>query len=91
VDRKVRRPQLCVDKQSSVAGGSLRIEREREFRLTDDDAGVMRRDRIRDDIAQRIRNACAHLPDDEFRQLVGQMTDRQLKGERQVNQRLGRG
>jgi hypothetical protein len=58
--------------------------------LADDDAGVMRRARIRDDIAQRIKNACAHLSDDEFRQLVGQMTDRQLKGERRVNQRLGR-
>jgi hypothetical protein len=79
---------MCVDKQH--LGGSLRIEREREFRLADDDAGVMRRARIRDDIAQRIKNACAHLSDDEFRQLVGQMTDRQLKGERRVNQRLGR-
>jgi hypothetical protein len=44
-----------------------------------------RRDRVRGDIARRIKPACSHLGEDEFRLLVDEMTDRQLKGERRAN------
>ena len=45
----------------------------------------VRRDRIRGDIARRIKRACSHLGEDEFQLLVDEMTDRQLKGERRAN------
>ncbi len=37
---------------------------------------------IRDAIAQRLRKVCSDLPEPEFHQLVEEMADRQLKGER---------
>jgi hypothetical protein len=43
------------------------------------------RDRIRLDIARRLRHACSHLGEEEFRLLVDEMTDQQLKGERRLN------
>jgi hypothetical protein len=43
-----------------------------------------RRSRVRDDIARRLQRACSHLQEDEFRLLVEEMTDRQIKGERRV-------
>lgn len=43
-----------------------------------------RRDKIRDEIAGRIKRACSHLAEEEFRGLVDQMADRQIKGERRV-------
>lgn len=43
-----------------------------------------RRDRVRDDISRRLKRACAHLTEEQFRELVEQMTDRQIKSERRV-------
>ena len=70
----------------SFLGGFL-FEGQRHPRGDSADAGQeqTRRDRIRGDIAHRIRRACSHLDDDEFRGLVDEMTDRQLKGERRAN------
>ena len=68
-----------------LLGGLL--DTERQFRVGEGLDGIMhqaRRDRIRDDIAGRIKRACSHLAEDEFRRLVDDMTDRQLKGERRV-------
>lgn len=44
-----------------------------------------RRASVRADIARRVKRACTHLSDAEFSQLVDEMTDRQLKGERRIN------
>jgi hypothetical protein len=41
-----------------------------------------RKEAIRADIARRLRKICAHLPDEEFKQLVDKMAERQLKAER---------
>ena len=62
------------------------LEAERYLRVDSVDASLdqNRRDRIRGDIARRIRPACAQLPEDEFGQLVEKMTDRQIKGERRA-------
>jgi hypothetical protein len=43
-----------------------------------------RRNRIREDITRRLGRACAHLGSDDFRRLVEEMVDRQLRGERRV-------
>ena len=43
-----------------------------------------RRDRIRDDIARRVRRVCSHLTEADFGGLVEEMTDRQIKGERRA-------
>ena len=37
---------------------------------------------IRDDIAKRLRQVCAHLSEEEFAKLVEAMADQKLKGER---------
>jgi hypothetical protein len=44
-----------------------------------------REERVRLDIVSRIRSTCAHLSEQEFSQLVDEMTDRQLRGERRAN------
>jgi len=44
-----------------------------------------RKTKIRDDIAQRLRKVCSELPDTEFQQLVDEIADRQLKGERRTS------
>jgi hypothetical protein len=43
-----------------------------------------RRIRVRSDISKRLQRACSHLAEDDFRQLVDDMTDRQIKGERRA-------
>lgn len=41
-----------------------------------------RKAKIRDDIAARLRRVCSDLPETEFQQLVDEIADKQLKGER---------
>ena len=62
------------------------VEIQRQLRVdsVDGSQDQTRRDRIRDDIARRVRRACAHLTESEFGKLVEQMTDRQIKGERRA-------
>lgn len=43
-----------------------------------------RRARVRTDISKRLQRACAHLAEHDFRQLVDDMTERQIKGEQRV-------
>ena len=43
-----------------------------------------RRDRIRNDIAHRIKRSCSHLDENDFQRLVEEMTERQVRGERRV-------
>ena len=44
-----------------------------------------RKVKIRDDIAQRLRKVCSDLPETEFQELVDEIADRQLKGERRTS------
>ena len=44
----------------------------------------VRAERVRDDIAKRLRHICANLTDDEFSALIEQMTKVQLRGERRL-------
>jgi hypothetical protein len=44
-----------------------------------------RKAKIRGDIAQRLRRVCADLPETEFQDLVDEMADRQMKGERRLS------
>jgi hypothetical protein len=62
------------------------LEAERHVRVDSLEAHMegARRNRIRDDIARRLRRACSHLGDDDFGRLVDEMVDRQIKGERRV-------
>ncbi len=57
------------------------VKKEPTFDHGSDGLRVDRRRQIKDDIAHRIRNACSHLSEEDFRQLVEAMTDRQLRGE----------
>jgi len=47
------------------------LERKRELRT----------EKIRQDIATRLRPVCSHLPEDEFAALVDKITSVQLRGE----------
>jgi len=69
--------------------GVLERERKRHER-TADEADAGRRERVRDDIARRIRRVCADLSEDKFRQLTEEMTDRQIEAERRVIQNFWR-
>ncbi len=40
---------------------------------------------IREAIAQRLRKVCCDLPETEFQELVDEMADRQLRGERRLS------
>jgi hypothetical protein len=40
---------------------------------------------IREAIAQRLRRVCSDLPETEFQELVDQMADKQLRGERRLS------
>lgn len=60
-------------------------EREARVAVTIAELEAARRASVRADIVKRIRRACTHLSDAEFSQLVDEMTDRQLKGERRIN------
>ena|SRR5687768_3870901 len=40
---------------------------------------------IREAIAQRLRKVCSDLPETEFQELVEQMADKQLRGERRLS------
>lgn len=40
---------------------------------------------IREAIAQRLRRVCADLPETEFQELVEEMADKQLRGERRLS------
>lgn len=63
--------------RQDTPGGSTRP------RVTDifEQADNVRHERIRKDIATRLRKACSHLPDDDFAALVETMVMHQLKSE----------
>ena len=44
----------------------------------------VRADKIRNDIATRLRPVCRNLSDEEFSALIEQMTQVQLRGERRI-------
>lgn len=44
-----------------------------------------RREIIRDDIAKRIRKVCSHLSEADFKNLVNEMAEQKLKGERRTS------
>lgn len=52
------------------------------FLPSDESSPDVRAEKIRADIAKRLRHICASLTDDEFSALVEQMTKVQLRGER---------
>lgn len=60
-------------------------EREARVEISVAQLEAARRASVRADIARRVKRACTHLSDAEFSQLVDEMTDRQLKGERRIN------
>ena len=80
----VRWPRLCDVEQSCCRSGVLGAERERHVGVADPALDAVRNAGVRDDIARRIRKTCTHLSDTEFSQLVDEMADRQLRGERRV-------
>jgi len=63
----------------------LGAERERHVGVADPALDAVRNAGVRDDIARRIRKACTHLSENEFGQLVDEMADRQLRGERRIS------
>ena len=63
----------------------LGAEREARVDITVAELEAARRASVRADIVKRVKRACTHLSDEEFSQLVDEMTDRQLKGERRLN------
>jgi hypothetical protein len=67
-------------------GGALGAEKEARVDFTDANGGLARWEKVREDIARRTKRACSHLGDDEFRRLVDDMTDRQIRGELRANQ-----
>jgi hypothetical protein len=68
----------------SPAGLSLEFNRRPRIELADSQFHTSRRLAIRDDIAKRLRNACSHLAPEEFKELVDQMAETQLRSERRV-------
>src|SRR5258705_7019719 len=67
-------------------GGALGAEKEARVEFIDANGGPARWEKVREDIARRTKRACSHLGDDEFRRLVDDMTDRQIRGELRANQ-----
>jgi hypothetical protein len=65
-------------------GGSLEFGRQIRVDSMEASMDQARRQRIRDDLSRRLKRACAHLADDQFRELVETMTDRQINGERRI-------
>jgi PHD/YefM family antitoxin component YafN of YafNO toxin-antitoxin module len=55
---------------------------ERHKASLEDDVYYARREVIRNDITRRLRKACAHLSDEDFKRLVERMTEQKLRGER---------
>ena len=68
----------------SPAGWSLEFNRQPRIELADSQFHASRRLAIREDIAKRLRHACAHLTPEEFQHLVDQMAETQLRSERRV-------
>jgi hypothetical protein len=52
---------------------------------SDDTSRDDRAEKIRRDIAKRLRPVCLNLTDDDFFALIEQMTQVQLRGERRVS------
>ena len=67
-------------------GGALGAESEARVEFADTNGGPARWERVREDIARRTKRACSHLGEDEFRRLVDDMADRQIRGELRANQ-----
>jgi hypothetical protein len=62
------------------------VELEDSYR-SDPSAGSyhsQRKAKIRADIAQRLRRVCSALPETDFQELVEEMAERQLRGERRT-------
>ena len=45
----------------------------------------VRAEKIRDEIANRLRHICANLTDEDFSALIEKMTNLQLRGERRAH------
>jgi hypothetical protein len=45
---------------------------------------ALREQQVREEIAGRLRDVCATFPDAEFKELVGEMAERQLRDERRL-------
>ena len=73
-------PNSAVTYNYRVTGGWLESKHERSRELT---SGVerTRREIIQADITRRIRRVCGHLSEEEFSELVNNMTDRQIRSE----------
>ena len=52
---------------------------------SDEPSPDVRAEKIRNDIAKRLRHICANLTDEEFSALIEQMTNVQLRGERRAH------
>lgn len=52
---------------------------------SDESSPDVRAEKIRNDIAKRLRHICANLTDEEFSALIEQMTNVQLRGERRAH------
>ncbi|MEO8909417.1 MAG: hypothetical protein ABI408_04240 [Gemmatimonadaceae bacterium] len=45
---------------------------------------ALREEQVRDEIARRLRCICGNFSEHDFQELVSQMAERQLKGERKL-------
>jgi hypothetical protein len=81
-----RGPECALAYYLLWPGGLVGAERESRVEFNGASIEPTRREKIRADIARRTRRACAHLGEDDFRRLVDDMTDRQIKGELRANQ-----
>jgi hypothetical protein len=61
---------------------------ERHWWARDDRHDTERRERIRRDVAHRLRRVCGDYSDDEFSSLVDAIADEQLRGERRASEIL---
>ncbi len=72
---------MCSAEHSYFTENLLGGETGRVVKLEHAELVSERRRQVRVDIGLRIQRACSHLTEEEFRDLVELMTDRQLRGE----------
>jgi hypothetical protein len=75
---------MCAGVQSNCWVVWLDTESHRRADSMDAHLAESRRTRVRTDIANRLQRVCSHLAEQDFRQLVDDMTERQIKGEQRV-------
>jgi hypothetical protein len=63
----------------------VRVEGERGLAGEPNSTGSDRRTRIVADIGARLKNVCINFSEFEFREMVEEMADRQLRGERRAD------